>query len=157
VIRLFDRALEAIACALLIALLVVVLLGVVTRAANNPLIWTDEGARFLMVWLASFGWMVAGRKRAHVRIRYFQGLLPPVLQRGAEQIIQVALIVFGAAVAFFGVSLVERNLGLDATSLPLSMAWLYAPLIPAGIVMAAQAAGQAVQPAASPIGETLIE
>ncbi len=156
-IRLLDRALEAIACALLVTLLVVVLLGVVTRAANDPLIWTDEGARFLMVWLACFGWMVAGRKRAHVRIRYFQDLLPSALHRGVERVIQLALAVFGCAVAFFGTSLVRRNLGLDATTLPLSMAWLYAPLVPAGLVMAAQAAGQAVQRPASPIGETLIE
>lgn len=156
-IRLLDRTLEAVACALLVALLVVVLLGVVTRAANAPLIWTDEGARFLMVWLASFGWMVAGRKRAHVRIRFFQDLLPPVLHAGAERVIQLALVVFGAAIAWFGVGLVRRNLGLDATSLPLSMAWLYAPLVPAGIVMALQGAGQAAGRTASPIGEGLIE
>ncbi len=155
--RLLDRTLEAIACALLVALLVVVLLGVLTRAANAPLIWTDEGARFLMVWLASFGWMVAGRRRAHVRIRYFQDLLPRVLHAGAERVIQLALVVFGAAVAWFGVGLVRRNLGLDATSLPLSMAWLYAPLVPAGIVMAVQGAGQAVGRSASPIGEAVIE
>ena len=155
--RLLDRTLEAAACALLVALLGVVLLGVVTRAANSPLIWTDEGARFLMVWLASFGWMVAGRKRAHVRIRYFQGLLPPALHRGVERVIQLALAVFGGAVAVYGMALVRRNLELDATSLPLSMAWLYAPLIPAGLVMAAQAAGQALQRTASPIGEALIE
>ena len=157
VIWLVDRALEGGAGALLISLLVDVLLGVVTRAANDPLIWTDEGARFLMVWLASFGWMVAGRKRAHVRIRYFQGLLPPALHSLLERVIQLALVVFGGAIAFFGVTLVQRNLGLDATSLPISMAWLYAPLIPAGIVMAAQAAGEAVQRTTSPIGETLIE
>ncbi len=64
---------------------------------------------------------------------------------------------FGAAVAIFGVALVRRNLGLDATVLPLSMAWLYAPLVPAGIVMALQGAAQAAQRPASPIGETAIE
>ena len=157
VIRLLDRALETIACALLVTLLVVVLLGVVTRADGDPLIWTDEGARFLMVWLAAFGWMVAGRKHAHVRIRYFQGLLPPVLHHAAERVIQLALAVFGCAVACFGLTLVQRNLELEATSLPISMAWLYAPLIPAGIVMAVQAVSLAVGRNVSPIGETLIE
>jgi TRAP-type C4-dicarboxylate transport system permease small subunit len=72
-------------------------------------------------------------------------------------VIQLALAVFGCAVAFFGWSLVQRNLELEATSLPISMAWLYAPLIPAGIVMAVQAASLAVQRNLSPIGETLIE
>jgi TRAP-type C4-dicarboxylate transport system permease small subunit len=156
-IGLFDRCLETFACGLLVVLLVDVLLGVITRAFGEPLIWTDEGARFLMVWLASFGWMVAGRKRAHVRIRYFQGLLSPGLHRATERIIQLALFVFGGAVAWFGLSLVRRNLELEATSLPLSMAWLYVPLIPAGLVMALQAVSQAVERSRSPIGESLIE
>ncbi len=145
-LRLFDRALEAIACALLIALLITVLLGVVTRAADAPLSWTDEGARFLMVWLASFGWMIAGRRRAHVRIRFFQGLLPPALFGLTERVIQIAVAVLGCAIAWYAVTLVQRNLDMDATSLPLSMAWIYAPLIPAGLVMALQALAQAIRP-----------
>jgi TRAP-type C4-dicarboxylate transport system permease small subunit len=136
--RMFDRALEIVACALLFLLLVIVLSGVVSRAAGEPLIWTDEGARFVMVWLASFGWMIAGRRRAHVRIRYFQNLLPPGLHHGVEWVIQLAMVVFGAALAWYGVYLVQRNQELEATSLPLSMAWLYIPIIPAGLLMAVQ-------------------
>ena len=54
-----DRAIEALACIILIALLLCVTLGVVTRALDDPLIWTDEISRFLMVWLAVFGWILA--------------------------------------------------------------------------------------------------
>jgi TRAP-type C4-dicarboxylate transport system permease small subunit len=145
VVRLFDRALAAVACALLTALLLTVLAGVVTRAAGAPLIWTDEGARFLMVWLAAFGWMIAGRRRAHVRIRYFQGLLPAAWFGAAERVIQAALILFGLAIAWFGQVLIRRNLELEATSLPISMAWLYIPLVPAGLTMAVQAAVQFIE------------
>jgi TRAP-type transport system small permease protein len=150
-IRLFDRTLEAIACALLVALLITVLLGVVTRAADAPLSWTDEGARFLMVWLACFGWMVAGRRRAHVRIRFFQGLLPPGPFRLTERVIQGAMVVLGGAIAWYGVALVQRNADMDATSLPLSMAWIYAPLVPAGLVMALQALSQVIHPFYPPV------
>ncbi len=159
--RLFDRALELAACALLLVLLVTVLSGVVSRAYGEPLIWTDEGARFVMVWLASFGWMIAGRRRGHVRIRYFQALLPPGAFQATERVIQVALAVFGCAIAWFGVFLVRRNVGLEATSLPISMAWLYIPLVPAGLLMAVQAAIQALEPrqvpAGSPLSEALVE
>ena len=51
----FDRAAAIVACALVVALLVCVALGVVTRGLGEPLIWTDELSRFLMVWLAVFG------------------------------------------------------------------------------------------------------
>jgi TRAP-type C4-dicarboxylate transport system permease small subunit len=146
-LRAFDRALEIIACALLAALLVTVLLGVVTRALGRPLIWTDEGARFLMTWLAAFGWMIAGRRRAHVRIRFFQDLLPPGAWRVTETAILFSMVLVGSAIAWFGIALVRRNMDLDATSLPISMAWLYAPMIPAGLVMAFQTAAEALGPA----------
>jgi TRAP-type C4-dicarboxylate transport system permease small subunit len=144
-VALFDRFVAGIACLLLAALLLTVLAGVVTRGAGDPLIWTDEGARFLMVWLACFGWMLAGRRRAHVRIRFFQDLLPALPHRVMETIIQLAMAGLGGAIAWYATLLVRRNIDLEATSLPLSMAWMYVPMVPAGLVMAAQSLGQALR------------
>jgi TRAP-type C4-dicarboxylate transport system permease small subunit len=135
---LLDRVTAIVACALVVALLVDVSLGVVTREAGSPLIWTDELARFLMVWLAVFGWVLASRKRLHVRIRYFQDLLPRRAHKTTEVVIQLALTVFGALVAMYSVGLVVKNHDLEATTLPISMSWMYAPLVLAGIATAAQ-------------------
>ena len=142
----FDRALELFGAALLTCLMATELAGVVTRAIDDPLAWTDEGARFLMVWLATTGWMLASRKRAHVRIRFFQNLLPDAVWRAVERVIQAALVLVGLVIAWFAITLVQRNADLDATSLPISMAWLYVPMIPAGLLMAVQAMGQLVRP-----------
>ncbi len=144
VLRGFDNALRVLACVLLTSLLCCVMWGIVTRAWGNPSIYTDEGTRFLMAWLAATGWMIAGRSRAHVRIRFFHNLMPARLWEAAELAIQLAIVVFGVAVAGFGVVLFRRNLDLQATSLPVSMVWLYMPLIPAALLMALQAAADAV-------------
>jgi len=141
----FDRLAAVVACALLIALLGCVTLGVLTRAANSPLIWTDEGSRFLMVWLAVFGWILASRRRIHVRIRYFQDKLPAGAYRGVELAIQAAMAVFGMLIAWYGVGLTIKNHDLEATSLPLSMSWMYAPLVLAGAVTTAQGIAELVQ------------
>jgi TRAP-type C4-dicarboxylate transport system permease small subunit len=141
----FDRAAAFVACVLVVALLACVALGVVTRAFGEPLIWTDEGSRFLMVWLAVFGWVLASRKRLHVRIRYFQDKLPPRFHRAVEVAFQVALTAFGALVAAYGVVLVIRNHDLEATSLPISMAWMYVPMVLAGAITALQAASEVVE------------
>ncbi len=136
----FDRAAAAIACALVVALLGCVALGVITRAMGNPLIWTDELSRFLMVWLAVFGWILASRKRIHVRIRYFQDMLPARMHAAAEVVFQLAMAGFGALITWYGVGLVAKNHDLEATSLPIAMAWMYVPMVVAGIVTAAQGA-----------------
>src|SRR5713101_4658229 len=86
----FDKVATFVCCALVIALLGCVSLGALTRGLGEPLIWTDELSRFLMVWLAVFGWIVASRKRIHVRIRFFQDRLPPRAHKATELAIQAA-------------------------------------------------------------------
>lgn len=155
----FDRAAAFIACAIVVALLGCVALGVITRALGDPLIWTDELSRFLMVWLAVFGWVLATRKRIHIRIRFFQDRLPKAAHRAVEIAIQAALTLFGALVAIYSVGLVGKNHDLEATSLPLSMAWMYAPLVIAGAVTAAQGALELIQAlrAPEPVDEVVVK
>ena len=134
----FDRAAAFIACALILALLGCVTLGVITRTLGEPLIWTDELSRFIMVWIAVFGWILASRKRIHVRIRFFQDLLPAGAHSGVEFCTQIALTLFGVLVTWYSVGLVAKNHDLEATSLPISMMWMYVPMVLAGIVSAIQ-------------------
>ena len=141
----FDRAAAFGACALVTALLGCVAVGVVTRALGAPLIWTDELSRFLMVWLAVFGWILASRNRIHVRIRYFHDLLPARAHQAAEFFIQLALMVFGILVACLSVGLVGKNYDLEATTLPISMARMYVPMVLAGTVSAVQGASEVIE------------
>jgi TRAP-type transport system small permease protein len=141
----FDKAAAFVCCALVTALLGCVSLGVVTRTLGEPLIWTDELSRFLMVWLAVFGWLVASRKRIHVRIRFFQDLLPKRGHKATELAIQTAMTLFGALVAWYSVGLIGKNHDLQATSMPVSMAWMYAPMLLAGAITAVQGASEMIE------------
>jgi TRAP-type C4-dicarboxylate transport system permease small subunit len=133
-----DRAIRWGAIGLTIALLVVVMLGVITRALNDPLIWTDEISRFLMVWTAVAGWLLASRRRAHIRIRFFHDLLPRPAWRGWEIIIQAGIVLFGALLAWYGLDIAIRNHDMEALTLPLSLAWMYVPIVIAGLVTVGQ-------------------
>ncbi len=137
-----DRFAAGLAVLLLLALLTTVLLGVVTRAAGEPLIWTDEVSRLLMVWLATFGWILASRRRGHLRIRFFHDLLPPRAWRIAEMAMQLAVASFGALIVWFGSALVSRNLDLEMTSIPASVSLLYVPICIAGLVTLIQSLGE---------------
>lgn len=135
----FDLALKLLAGALVAVLLGTVTAGVVFRAVNHPLSWTDEISGFLMVWLACLGWMIATRHRTHIRIRLLQDLLPATPWRGTEIAIQLAIAVMGGLVAWKSIHLVMVNADIEAVSLPVSTAWMYAPLLPAGLVTMLQA------------------
>jgi TRAP-type transport system small permease protein len=141
----FDKAALFVCGALVTALLVCVSLGAFTRSLGNPLIWTDELSRFLMVWLAVFGWVVASRKRIHVRIRFFQDRLAERGHKAMELAIQSAMTLFGALVAAYSTGLIGKNHDLEATTLPISMAWMYAPMVLGGAITALQGASEVIE------------
>ena len=135
----FDRVLKSVGAAFVVILLATVTAGIVARALNHPLSWTEEASGFLMVWLACLGWMIATRHQSHIRIRFFLDLLPAKAGRGAEAILQVGVAVFGAVIAWYSIYLLRVNSDIEATTLPLSVAWMYVPLLPAGLLTMAQA------------------
>jgi TRAP-type C4-dicarboxylate transport system permease small subunit len=122
-----------------VVLLCVVTAGIVSRAVGHPLSWTDEGSCFLMIWLACLGWMIATRRNAHIRIRFFQDKLAAQPWRWTESVIQIGMAVFGGVIAWYSVHLVHTNADIEALALPLSNAWMYAPLFPAGLLTLLQA------------------
>ena len=134
-----DRLLKGAAGAIVVVLLFTVTAGVVSRALNHPLAWTDEASGFLMVWLSCLGWMLATRQSAHIRIGVFQDLLPRKPWRAVEAASLLAVALLGAVVAWYSVHLIRTNADIESLALPLSAAWLYVPLLPAGLLTMLQA------------------
>ena len=135
-----DLSIRWISFGLIAALLLCVIAGVISRELNNPLIFTDEMSRFLMIWVAVFGWLLASRRRAHIRIRFFQDLLPIPARRVAEIFIQCGIVLLGVLLAWYSVELVERNHDMEALTVSLSLSWMYIPMVLAGLLTVGQAA-----------------
>ena len=133
-LNLFDRTLAVLAGLLTAVLLLSVMGGVVSRAVNRPFSWTDELSSYLMVWLACLGWMIATRRGGHIRIRVVLDRLSGTAFSGAERVIQMLMILFGGVIAWKSLHLIWTNADIDAVTMPISTAWMYAPLLPAGLV-----------------------
>ncbi len=134
-----DLALNWIAILAVGGLTLCVMLGVISRAFNNPFDWTEELSRFLMIWVAALGWVLATRRGLHIRIRFFHDLLPRFWWSAAEIVMQLAVAVFGLLVVVYGVELVQRNVDIEATTVPLTMMWIYVPLVLGGVAATLQA------------------
>ena len=78
----------AICYFLLIAVTLVVGLAVFTRyVLNNPLQWTEETARYLLIWLTMIASSVAIKQRAHIRLETLVVKMPKL----AATIIEIVL------------------------------------------------------------------
>jgi TRAP-type C4-dicarboxylate transport system permease small subunit len=138
-LHLSDRIVRWAAVALLLSLLVAVLLGVLSRQLNAPLAWTDELAQYLLVWTGFVGWIIAARRRSHIRITVFAEKLPVGAGRVLEIVTQAAIIVFAAVLIRYSFALIERNWDVESIALPISGAALYIVMPLAGLALILQA------------------
>jgi len=139
VLEFCDRLVRAAAVALLLTLLVCVVLGVISRQLNAPLAWTDELAQYLLVWTGFVGWIIAARRRSHIRITVIADRLPTIAGQGLEIVTQLAVITFAGVLVRYSFALIERNWDVDSIALPVSSAALYIVMPLAGLALILQA------------------
>ena len=96
---LIERALgwvtDIAAAILVVAETIILLMGVVSRFVfDRPLVWSDEIASLLFLWLAMIGAAIALRRGAHMRLSTVAALLSPAWQRRLEALATGVPIVF---------------------------------------------------------------
>jgi TRAP-type C4-dicarboxylate transport system permease small subunit len=64
--RILERLLESVCVLLMVGLAVVVVLAVIFRKAGASLVWYDEVAAIMLVWLTYYGAALAALRRAHL-------------------------------------------------------------------------------------------
>jgi TRAP-type C4-dicarboxylate transport system permease small subunit len=94
-VRALNRATIVVVGALTLVLTGVVLLQVLYRyVLELPLVWSDEAARHLLVWLSFVGGGVGIAQALHPRIELIDALRAPRIRRTIEIVISVAVLAF---------------------------------------------------------------
>ncbi|MFD0934440.1 TRAP transporter large permease [Methylobacterium trifolii] len=89
------RRIVEIPAALLVAAEVVILFaGICARSLHRPIIWTDELASILFLWLAMLGSVVAIQRGEHMRLTFVVGSLSKRAQAWCETLAIGAIFVF---------------------------------------------------------------
>src|SRR6476659_5246866 len=122
--------------ALLVAAEVVVLLmGVIWRyVLHTPLVWSDELASMLFLWLAMLGSVVALRRGEHMRMTAIVGKLPRHLRAFLDLIAIVAALAFLLFVVRPAYEFAEDEMFVTTPSLEIANSWRAAAL-PIGIAL----------------------
>lgn len=97
--RWMTRALDVVLIVAVVLLVVDVVWGVFTRyVLGEQAKWTEELARFLLVWVSLLGGAVAFGTKGHLGVDYFVGKFHPEMQK-------VMAVVSHGVVLFFAVSI----------------------------------------------------
>jgi TRAP-type C4-dicarboxylate transport system permease small subunit len=135
------RSLERLADWLLIGLFLLIFALVLAQiffryVLDDPLVWSEELARLAFVWVAMLAWSLGSRRRSHITITYFAGLLPRAPRLLLAIAAQGLIVLLCSLLVWHGWGLTLRNLDMQliTVGLPYAVVYVVVPL-GAAIVM----------------------
>jgi TRAP-type C4-dicarboxylate transport system permease small subunit len=115
-----------LAGALLAIMLGMILAQVFFRyVLNDSLVWTEELAKFSMVWVACLVAPWAYRAHLNVSIQMFADALPAVLRRITELVITLLVMVICSKFFIQSLDFWQTGLSIYASSVPVKLAYFY--------------------------------
>jgi TRAP-type C4-dicarboxylate transport system permease small subunit len=122
-----DKVLDWFAVVLFLAVFLVVLLQVFMRYfLNSPLVWSEELARYLFMWVSFIGWVFATRSGTHIRIAIIADNLPAVVRKALDVINFALTLAVAVIMLWYGVVMFQKNLDVPTITLFFSYAVVYA-------------------------------
>ena len=92
---------------------------------NDSLAWTEELAKFAMVWVACLVAPWAYREHLNVSIQMFADALPVILRRITELMITLLVIVICGIFFLQSLEFWQTGLSINASSVPVKLAYFY--------------------------------
>lgn len=136
-IGLARTVLHGSAVLLFIAMVSLVLAQVVARKFFEPLVWSEELARYLFIWVSFIGWVIATERRTHVAIGFVGERASPATARVLGVFTDAATLVLMALLIYYGVRIVDNNRDVETVTLFFSYALVYAAVPVAALAIAA--------------------
>ena len=107
-------------------LAVIVFLQFFTRyVLNNSLSWTEEIARYLLMWITFIGAVVAMRRGTHIAVEVAQLFLPQPIVRVLNFVIDVLVLGFVGLLCWFSIQITDKMQIQTMTVIPWPMSIVY--------------------------------
>lgn len=127
----YERFLEWVCIALMVALAVEVTAGVVFRYSGHSLVWYDEVACILLAWVTFYGSALAVLKHAHMGVPEVVAMLPPGPRVVAAIVAQVCTLCFFVLLAWISYSILDvlaTDMLVSLPSIPVAYAYSAIPI-----------------------------
>ncbi|MEN9395664.1 MAG: hypothetical protein RLZ81_194 [Pseudomonadota bacterium] len=136
--RLLSRwmaPIEGVSAALMLAIVVMLFSGVVSRYVfGKPITWIDEAVSFAFIWVAMLGAVLAMHRNEHLRLTMFVDRMPPRLRRLVHAVALVAVAAFLIGLIHPAIEHTQMEWIVSTPSLELP-AGLRVAAIPVGLVL----------------------
>jgi TRAP-type C4-dicarboxylate transport system permease small subunit len=140
-----DRVAGAFCVAAFAGMLGTALLGVFFRyIMTRPFQWTEELARYLLIWMGFAAISLGVRRREHIVVFPLAEKLPPRFGRWVDLLVDLLVIFFFVYLLREGFHMTSRTM-LRASTLPISMVWIHLAVPVAALLALVQLAANLVR------------
>jgi tripartite ATP-independent transporter DctM subunit len=127
--RAIGRITEPVVALLVVAEVIILFSGVVARyLLNDPIVWTDELAAILFLWLAMLGSVVALRRNEHMRMTAIVGMVSPKARAFLDVFAVSASLAFLLLIIVPAYEFANEEAMITTPALDISNAWRAAAL-----------------------------
>ncbi len=122
----YENVLDWLTSGILAALLLIVLAQIVSRYIfNNSLSWTEEAARYLMIWGVLLGVSLAYLNGYLISIETFVNRFPASVRRVVQWVNKLLSLFFAGLLTVYGVNLCILGTQMESPALEIPYLWIY--------------------------------
>lgn len=124
--RFIDAIIQRAAFVALAGMIAVITLQIVSRVFFTAVSWSEELARFLLVWASFLGATMAWQRGRHIAVGFAVEWLPGRLRVLLKAAAILVSIVFFAVVVYFGIRFMQMQSFQVSASLRIPIRYVYA-------------------------------
>lgn len=141
-----NQIIKMILNVMLFMMVILIFLQVIFRFIfESPLAWTEESARFLLVWITFLGAAYAMSTRAHIGIDVFVNLFPKKVKNVVTVISWLAGLIFFFILVYQGYNLAIKNMAQTSSTLNIPMGYIYYVIPISGLILIINATDKLVE------------
>jgi TRAP-type C4-dicarboxylate transport system permease small subunit len=137
--RLTIKSLQLLLVVIMACLALDVLWQIITRfIIGDPSVWTEELARYLLIWLGALGAALGVGEGFHLEMDYFLQKAKPAARKQMDRIIILITALVALTIFMIGggrLVLLAHQLEQTSAALAIPMSWVYAALPLSGLLM----------------------
>jgi TRAP-type transport system small permease protein len=127
-----NRVTEYVIAVMMGAMTIIIALQIFYRyILNDPLSWTEEIARYLMIWICFLGSAMALKYGEHISVSFIRERFAPSIRQAVGFCIEITVLAFFVLATWEGIVITIQVSEQQAPATWISMAWAYS-CIPVG-------------------------
>ncbi len=133
-----NTVVEYVIAALMGLMTIVVFVQVVCRLTSGSLPWSEELARYMMIYLVYVGASVGVKYGNHIAVEFVASLLPEKFQRVLEILVNLLCLLCFILLLRYGMNIVNITMLQKSPAMQIPMGWAYFALVLGGGIMFVQ-------------------